>query len=149
MIKFKVKSEQYKGLDGYSCTIESEFENKEKSKNTKIWVKLITGALIGFVNGFWGGGGGMLCVPLLQNIIKLPEKKAHATTLLIMLPLSISSLVVYMVKGNLPIMDAMKIGIGFVLGGIIGANILKKISNKWLGYVFSAIIIISGVKIML
>ena len=148
MLDLKVNSSENKGLYGQNIELSILGNKEEKTRKVSVWIKLITGAIIGFVNGFWGGGGGMLCVPLLQNIIKLPEKKAHATTLLIMLPLSIASLVVYLFNGNLPIVDAVKIGIGFVVGGVLGANLLKKISNKWLGYVFSIIIIIGGVKMI-
>lgn len=136
----------------------SEFGGKEitfeyspapvEGKNN-IFIKLLTGALIGFVNGFWGGGGGMICVPLLMQIIKLPEKKAHATTLLIMLPLSLASLIVYLINGNLQITQAIKIGAGFIVGGVIGAIILKFISNVWLGIIFSLIIIAGGVKLLI
>jgi len=119
------------------------------SNDCNIFIKLISGAIIGFINGFWGGGGGMVCVPLLLNVIKLPEKKAHATTLLIMLPLSLASLVIYFLKDNLPIFDAIKIGIGFVIGGVLGALLLKKISNIWLEIVFSVIIIAGGIKMLI
>ena len=122
--------------------------NEETIKNN-LFIKIITGVLIGFVNGFWGGGGGMICVPLLMQILKLPEKKAHATTLLIMLPLSIASLCVYLISGNLQILDALKIGSGFVVGGLIGAIILKFISNLWLGIIFSIIIIAGGIKLLI
>ena len=149
MAKWSIKSNKNNDISGYEVEIVCNNQEKQNYQHTSIWIKLITGAIIGFVNGFWGGGGGMICVPLLHNIIKLPEKKAHATTLLIMLPLSISSLVVYLFKGNLPILDAIKIGVGFVVGGVIGANILKKISNKWLGYVFSIIIIVGGIKMLI
>lgn len=129
--------------------IEIEYNSDTQGTNNNIFVKLLTGALIGFVNGFWGGGGGMICVPLLMQIIKLPEKKAHATTLLIMLPLSLASLVVYLISGNLQIMEALKIGIGFIAGGVIGAVILKFISNAWLGIIFSVIIIAGGIKLLI
>ena len=121
--------------------------NNDKKSN--IFIKLLAGAFVGFANGFWGGGGGMICVPLLLNIIKLPEKKAHATTLLIMLPLSIASLIVYYLSENLPIIDSLKIGIGFLVGGILGALLLKKINNIWLEIIFSIIIIAGGVKMLL
>lgn len=139
------KNEQFGGKE---ITITTNQNNDEK-KNVNVLVKLITGALIGFVNGFWGGGGGMICVPILMQIIKLPEKKSHATTLLIMLPLSVSSLVVYFLGGSLQIMEALKIGLGFVLGGVIGAIILKFINNVWLGIIFSVIIIAGGVKLLI
>lgn len=129
--------------------IEFEYSPDEQKTNNNIFIKLLTGALIGFVNGFWGGGGGMICVPLLMQIIKLPEKKAHATTLLIMLPLSLSSLIVYLISGNLQIIEAIKIGIGFIAGGVIGAVILKFISNAWLGIIFSIIIIAGGIKLLI
>lgn len=121
----------------------------DKKKDTSIWIKLVTGAIIGFVNGFWGGGGGMICVPLLTQVIRLPEKKSHATTLLIMLPLSIVSLIVYIIRGNMPWFDAFRIGIGFVVGGVIGALLLKLLSNMWLGILFSMIIMAGGLKMLL
>lgn len=124
-------------------------QDLDKKKNTSIWIKLVTGAIIGFVNGFWGGGGGMICVPLLTQVIRLPEKKSHATTLLIMLPLSIVSLIVYIIRGNMPWFDAFRISIGFVAGGVIGAFLLKLLSNMWLGIVFSIIIIAGGLKMLL
>jgi uncharacterized membrane protein YfcA len=149
MLKWFIKSKYNSEWSGYNCELEYISNNDNQTKDTSIWLKLLTGVIIGFVNGFWGGGGGMICVPLLQNIIRLPEKKSHATTLLIMLPLSISSLIVYLISGNLPLLKAVQIGIGFVIGGLIGASILKKISNKWLGYVFSIIIIIGGLKMLI
>jgi len=124
-------------------------KNINSTSQTNIMIKLLAGAFIGFVNGFWGGGGGMICVPLLLNVIKLPEKKAHATTLLIMLPLSIASLTVYYFSENLPIIDALKIGVGFLIGGVLGALLLKKISNIWLEIVFSVIIIAGGIKMLI
>lgn len=149
MKNFRINIKNDKELGGKEIEITYKKQPKEVKKDTNIWVKLITGVLIGFVNGFWGGGGGMICVPLLMNVIKLPEKKSHATTLLIMLPLSISSLVVYMFNGNLPLIDAIKIGVGFVIGGVLGANLLKKINNVFLGYFFSIVIIIGGIKLLI
>ena len=72
----------------------------------------------------------MICVPLLTNILKLPEKNGHATTILIMLPLCIASFVVYLLHGSIEIITAINVSVGFVIGGIIGAILLKKINNK-------------------
>lgn len=149
MKKYDLKYRYNSEYAGHELLITNHSETKESKENTSLWIKLLTGALIGFVNGFWGGGGGMICVPLLTQVIKLPEKKAHATTLLIMLPLSIVSLIVYIMRGNMPWIDAMKIGVGFVVGGVAGACLLKVISNVWLSVVFSLIIIAGGLKMIL
>ena len=145
MMEFKIKKSRNE-LSG----IEISIEGKQKEKrNINIFFKLLMGGIIGFVNGFWGGGGGMICVPLLMQGLKLPEKNAHATTLLIMLPLSITSLIVYFIFGNLEILKAVKVGIGFIIGGLLGAVLLQKINNVWLGIIFSLIIISGGIKLLI
>lgn len=127
----------------------STMQNKQKQpKIALIWL-IISGVIIGFINGFWGGGGGMICVPLLVNLLKLPEKKGHATTILIMLPLCIASFIVYLIKGSIEVGVAINVGIGFVAGGVLGALLLKNINNVALKLVFSIVIIAGGLKLLL
>jgi len=121
---------------------------KKTPKINIIWL-ILSGLFIGFVNGFWGGGGGMICVPILSNLLKLPEKKSHATTILIMLPLCITSFIVYMIKGSIEVRIAINVGVGFVIGGIIGALILKKINNTILKFIFGLVIIAGGIKLLI
>ena len=124
-------------------------QNNKKQPKINILFILLIGVMVGFINGFCGGGGGMICVPVLTNILHLPEKKGHATAILIMLPLCISSFIVYLIRGNVDISLALNVGIGFLIGGILGAILLKKISNKVLQFVFAIIILVSGVKLLL
>lgn len=42
----------------------------KKVKNLHI---ILFGTLIGIINGFFGGGGGMIVVPLLTKLFKLPQ----------------------------------------------------------------------------
>jgi len=137
-----IKGNHYIGLK-YS-TMQS---GNNKPKIALIWL-IISGLFIGFVNGFWGGGGGMICVPILINLLKLPEKTGHATTILIMLPLCVSSFAVYLLSGSVDLYMAITVGVGFVLGGIIGALLLTKFNTTGFKLIFSAVII-DGVKKML
>lgn len=125
------------------------FSTPEKGKNIPIIWLIIAGLVIGFVNGFWGGGGGMICVPVLTSILKLPEKVGHATTLLVMLPLSIASFVVYLLGGSINWTLAVEVGAGFIVGGILGAILLKKINNVVLKIIFACIIIAGGIKLLI
>lgn len=136
MKTIEFKSKNY-GEDLYS---------KPAKKN--IWISLVVGLAIGFINGFWGGGGGMICVPALTYILGLEEKKAHATTILIMLPLSIASFVVYLIKGSMDWNSAINISVGFAIGGLLGALLLNKINNIVLQFIFAFVIIIGGVKLI-
>ncbi|MBR7090882.1 MAG: TSUP family transporter, partial [Clostridia bacterium] len=64
----------------------------------KIILFVIGGVLVGVANGLFGGGGGMLCVPMLL-LAGLENQKAQATAILIMTPISIASVIVYYTSG--------------------------------------------------
>lgn len=122
--------------------------NGEKLTTKMIIFSIIGGVFVGFLNGFFGGGGGMIVVPLLIFLLGLEDKKAHATALLIILPISVCSAVVYLINNNIDIMKIVYVGIGFIVGGIIGALLLKKINNKVLRVIFSIIMVVAGVKML-
>ncbi len=116
----------------------------------KVWQGLCFGFVslsVGFVNGFFGGGGGMLCVPLLEYGAKLPTKQAHATAIPIILPITVASAVVYLAGGYFRIFDTVSVGSGVVIGGVAGALLLKKLSPFWVGLVFSLVMIGVGVRL--
>ena len=109
---------------------------------------VLSGALIGFVNGFLGGGGGMLVVPYLEYVQKFKEKSAHATAIFIILPISLASSFVYIFSGRIETTDALLISGGVFIGGVIGALLLSKLSDKWIGIIFSVLMIAAGVRMM-
>ncbi len=115
----------------------------------KWWFLILIGLFIGFVNGFWGGGGGMLCVPVLGLLLRGDEKRAHATTIFVMLPLCIASFVVYLVEGFVDWSLATPITLSFVVGGAIGALALKRINNVILQLIFAFVIIAGGIRLVM
>ena len=48
----------------------------------------LSGALAGALNGLFGTGGGIVLVPLLLRVHRLPAQRAFATSLAVILPLS-------------------------------------------------------------
>lgn len=119
------------------------------NKNTNLLLLIFVGIFIGFINGFCGGGGGMIVVPILNTVFKLPDKVSHATTIFIILPLCVCSFLVYALKKSIEMDIALIIGAGFVLGGVVGAFLLKKISNKFLKLIFAVIILASGIRLII
>ncbi|MGN1100106.1 MAG: TSUP family transporter [Christensenellales bacterium] len=121
-------------------------ENKQnkKKKLTNLLI-VIGGILIGAANGFFGGGGGMICVPVLKKTLEIEDKEAHATAIAVMLPLSVVSALIYILKGAFDSVG-LWIGLGVVGGGALGAFLLSKVSNKFVSMFFSLVVIAAGVK---
>lgn len=105
------------------------------------------GALVGFVSGFFGGGGGMLCVPLLQ-FAGLDVKRAHATALLVILPICIVSASIYIANGYFDGTAVLCACIGVVFGGAVGAALLDKLTSTTVAVIFAALMIAIGIKSM-
>ena len=58
----------------------------------------LSGTAAGLVNGLFGGGGGMVLVPLLNGWCGLAGKQAFATCVAAILPLSAVSAAVYLLR---------------------------------------------------
>ncbi len=113
----------------------------------KLIILSIAGVFIGAINGFFGGGGGMVCVPVLL-LLGLVNQRAQATAILIMLPISIASAIVYYTQGFVEWEGVLYTAIGSIVGGIIGACLLKIIPNKALKFVFAFVVIAAGIKML-
>lgn len=110
------------------------------------WLLIIFSALSGFVNGFLGGGGGVVVVALLLSVIKLNQKYSQATALLVILPLTIVSAIVYLVKGLVDWTPTLWVTLGVVVGGVVGALLLSKLKSNVAKIIFAVILILGGIK---
>ena len=120
-----------------------------KNKHFNFSIKnSIIGIFTGFVNGIFGSGGGTLLVPILNNIVKVEEHKSHATALAIIIFLTSASSVIYVSRGTYDISLTLKVAIGSVIGGILGAKLLCKVTGKFLRISFGTIMIIAALRMV-
>lgn len=112
----------------------------------KITLLILCGAFAGFVNGFLGTGGGIVAVSALGSVLKLHQKNANATALLVVLPLSVLSAVVYYFQGNVNADVVLPVMLGVTAGGVVGALLLSKMNGKWVKLLFALVMIAGGVK---
>ncbi len=117
-------------------------------KVKKLYV-LLFGALIGIINGFFGGGGGMIVVPLLTKLFGMEQKKAQATALFIILPISLVSTIVYLCYNSISFKTGWPVIVGIVAGGLVGARLLNKLKNKALQGIFIFFMILGGVGMLI
>ena len=125
--------------------------NKKNNKSVRFanLYAVCTGSAAGLINGLFGGGGGMLVVPMLVSLLKREQNRAHATAILIILPLSITSGLFYAAFGTFDLSVGIPVTLGVILGGILGAVLLSKLSSKWIGIIFSVVMAAAGIKMLL
>lgn len=108
----------------------------------------LIGSFTGFINGVFGSGGGTLLVPILNNVLKVEEHKSHSTALAAILFLSITSSVIYVSKGTYNVNLTIQAAIGSILGGIIGAKLLSRVTGKFLRIGFGLVMIIAAFRMV-
>ena len=104
------------------------------------------GLLSGIINGILGTGGGILLVPLLLRYGDLNEDEIFPSSVCIMLPVCLTSLLAY----GLPDNDLLNLALPYMLGGTLGGFLAwcfgKKIPVKWLHRGFGLLLLLGGVQ---
>jgi len=108
----------------------------------------ITGLLTGIVNGLFGGGGGMVAVPLMKNMLGYEEKRAHATAILLIAPVCAASAVTYIINGYFSAEVLIPAAIGSVAGGLLGAELLDRLPEFWVNAVFLLVMLAAGLRML-
>ena len=117
-------------------------------KKAKTWQIILFGSIIGVINGFFGGGGGMVVVPLLNKLFGMEQKKAQATALFVILPISLVSTIVYLCHNSVHFAHCWPVIVGIVAGGVIGAKLLNKLNNRAIKGVFIFFMFVGGVTML-
>lgn len=107
---------------------------------------LVAGGLAGLVNGFLGGGGGMVLVPLLSEKCNLEQQKSFTTSIAIIFPISLISSIIYLLRGKLILKTAFPYLLGGLLGGFWGGRLFQKLNMRWLKKIFALFMLYGGVK---
>jgi len=124
-------------------------EGNLSSKKNNYHFILIEGAIVGFIAGIVGAGGGFLIIPALVLLSKIPIKEAIGTSLVI---ITANSLIGFFGVGsnvfinwNLLIMVASFATIGI----FIGMYLSKKIDGAKLKPIFGWFVLLMGIYIII
>lgn len=112
--------------------------NERGNKGVKkgVFADAVCGAAVGAANGLFGGGGGMIAVPLLKKN-GLSEKRAHATAIAVILPVSLLSFLLYLFRSAFDFFVALPTAIGGFFGGMLGAKCLSALPENAVFYAFT------------
>ena len=110
---------------------------------------ILGGTLLGGVNGLFGGGGGMIAVPVLSDVLGYGRKEAHATAILVVAPVCAVSAVTYILHGFIDLNVLIPAAIGNVAGGLLGAKFLGKLPKFWVDVAFIAVMLVAGIRMVI
>ena len=109
---------------------------------------MLIGAATGIANGLFGSGGGTIAVPAMVLLLGLEEHKAHATAIMIILPLTIVSAYFYFSNGYVDWRLTLKVTMGGILGGYLGARLLAVLSANLLRKAFGIFMLIAAIRML-
>ena len=111
---------------------------------------ILLGLVAGALSGLIGIGGGIIIVPALVFLFGFSQLKAQGTTIALMIPpIGLLAAWTYYRQGYVDIKAAALVCLGFVLGGLIGAQIATGLSNVVLEKIFGVILLFIALKILL
>lgn len=105
------------------------------------------GGVIGLLNGFFGSGGGVVAVPILEK--ECSANEAHATSVALIFLLSLVTAVSYGISGDLDFKTAFEYIPWGIAGAVTGSLFLKKIRADWLKRIFGGVVTAAAVRMLL
>ena len=112
----------------------------------KRWKYALAGGLAGLANGFFGGGGGPVLVPLLTGPCRMERRRAFATSVAIIWPLCALSFGIWLFRGGLDLMAALPYVLGGAAGGWIGGKWFRGVKITWLKRLFGVLLLYGGAR---
>ncbi len=105
------------------------------------------GALAGLLGGAFGIGGGIVMVPALLVLFKLPIHNAIGTSMMVIVPIAVAGALRHYSLNNVNMQIALLAGLGGIIGAIIGASIIVKIPAFYVKRVFALFLIYSAIRL--
>ncbi len=124
---------------------------KEQSSKINMAAVLFAAAAAGFCNALIGAGGGILLTLVMGAAIPnffSDRRQLLATSQASMIPGCLLSSIIYATSGGFDTSNFALFAVPALLGGALGSVLLTKIKPRWIGNIFSAIVIFSGFRMV-
>ena len=124
-------------------------EEGQISSKRRIAGGIIIGLVIGVLAGLLGIGGGVFIVPLLIYILKVPTKKAAATSIFIVVFSSFSAFLAHASISDVNWNLIVTAGIFSLIGGQLGSRIMsEKLKGHTIRRIFGVVLLIFCLKLL-
>ncbi|MCU1570098.1 MAG: Permease [Naasia sp.] len=119
-------------------------------RGARQWLVLaLIGAIGGTLSGAFGVGGGIVMVPLLVSLAGMDQRRAAATSLVAIVPTSITASLTYLASGHMDVVVGLLVAVGGVAGSYLGARLLRRIPLGALRWMFIALLVLIALRMAL
>jgi uncharacterized protein len=105
--------------------------------------------LAGLVSALLGIGSGILKIPAMDNALRLPIKVSTATSNFMIGVTAAASASAYFLRGEVVSSIAAPVALGSVVGAVLGARVLMKVSGERLRLLFMFILAVVACQMLL
>lgn len=102
----------------------------------------------GVASGLFGIGGGALVVPLLSQVARLPMRAATATSTVSLMVTAGAAGAVHLAHGTVPLDVVAWALLGVIPGGLVGARLQSRLSDRALRAVFALLALLVAVSVV-
>lgn len=107
------------------------------------------GAGAGVISGMLGVGGGVVMVPAMNLLMRVPVKAAVGTSSFMIGITSVATSFVYYSRGKIDPTLVVPAIIGVFLGGQVGSRLTRRLKAQRLALIFSLILLYLGISLLL
>ncbi len=106
------------------------------------------GFVAGLASGYVGVGGGFIMVPLFVSLLGIMMRQASGTSLVAVSILAIPGVVEQGLLGNIDYVAGIAMVMGSIPGAMIGANLIRRIPERKLRFIFGGFLLFSAVVLL-
>ena len=103
----------------------------------------------GLISALLGIGSGVLKIPAMDTALRLPIKVSSATSNFMIGVTAAASAGAYFMRGDIVPAIAGPVALGSVVGAVVGARILMRLSNEGLRILFIVVLVVLGAQMFL
>jgi hypothetical protein len=139
---------------GHTLRLDSSYPDRTLGRDVAYRVQrvplgmaLMYGA--GLISALLGIGSGVLKIPAMDTALRLPIKVSAATSNFMIGVTAAASAGAYFVRGNIDPAIAGPVALGSVLGAVLGARVLMRVSNDKIRLLFIVVLAVLAIQMLL
>ena len=109
---------------------------------------LFLGVLVGIFSGVFGVGGGIVLVPILVLLLHVAQKRAQATSLVMVAIAATTGAATYAIGSSVEWAAVPALVLGGLVGTWLGTAVVKRTPDTWLQLAFSGLLLIAAARMV-